>query len=292
MSVAIYQNLNDGNPLAEELLRSYEEMSPQLQAAARFVLAHPKDVALLSMREQAAKANVSHSTMVRLAQFIGFERFEELRELYVDSVRQDRRVAHVTSTRRLPSDRHHNVDDSEAVYAAAAQITRLAEEDKAAQLRVAARCLTLARNIICVGADGDYATAHHFAFSLAEHSRSHTSPEIDIEGICIRQARTRDVVLAVSLTSECTATTELLRKAVADGAAVVAIVRDKTCALARLATVCIYMADSLAGMRASSIGAIAAAEVLASMVGDKLEPNTRITLLDFAYERQDVVVAC
>ena len=291
MSVAIYQNLNDGNPLADELLRSYGEMSPQLQAAARFVLAHPKDVALLSMREQAAKANVSHSTMVRLAQFIGFERFEELRELYVDLVRQDRHVARAHNARRSPSARHL-VDTSEAVYAAAAQITRLAEEDKAAHLTVAARCLMSARNIICVGVDGDYATAHHFAFSLTKHSRSHASPEIDIEGICIRQARTRDVVLAVGLSSECTAITELLRKAVAEGAAVVAIVRDKTCALARLATVCIPMADSLAGTRPSSIGAIAAAEVLAFMVSDKLEPTTRITLLDFAFERQDVVVAC
>lgn len=291
MSVAIYQNLNDGNPLAEELLRSYEEMSPQLQAAARFVLAHPKDVALLSMREQATKANVSHSTMVRLAQFIGFERFEELRELYVDSVRHDRHVARVGDGRRSPTARPV-VDTGEAVYAAAAQIARLAEEDKVAHLTVAARCLTSARNIICVGADGDYAAAHHFAFSLTGHSQSHSSPEIDLEGISIRQARTRDVVLAVGLSSECNATTELLRKAVAEGASIVAIVRDKTCALARLATVCIPMGDSLACSRLSSVGAIAAAEVLAFMVSHKLEPTTRITLLDFAFERQDVVVAC
>lgn len=40
-------------PLSDLLVERFETMPPQLQRAARFVLDHPQDVALMSMRELA-----------------------------------------------------------------------------------------------------------------------------------------------------------------------------------------------------------------------------------------------
>src|SRR6516162_11029901 len=62
-------------------------MSPQLQAAARYVLDRPRDVALLSMREQARKAGVQPATMTRLAQRLGLEGYDAVRELYAEAIR-------------------------------------------------------------------------------------------------------------------------------------------------------------------------------------------------------------
>lgn len=47
--------MTDG-PLAERIVSAFEGMSGQLRAAARYVLDRPRDVALLSMREQARQA--------------------------------------------------------------------------------------------------------------------------------------------------------------------------------------------------------------------------------------------
>src|SRR5690606_25136772 len=77
----------ESGPLAELLVERFETMPPQLQAAARYVLDHPKDVALMSMREQAHHAGVSHSTMMRLARWLGLDGYEDMRALYAEALR-------------------------------------------------------------------------------------------------------------------------------------------------------------------------------------------------------------
>jgi len=59
-----------------------------LQAAATFLINRPHEVALLSMREQAKLAGVQPITMTRLAQTLGFAGFEELKDLFADSIRE------------------------------------------------------------------------------------------------------------------------------------------------------------------------------------------------------------
>ncbi|GAB3450380.1 MurR/RpiR family transcriptional regulator [Insolitispirillum peregrinum] len=68
--------------ITTQLQQAYDSLSPQLRQGARYLLAHPEEVALTSMRRLAAHAGVKPSTMVRLARALGFEGFEELREPY------------------------------------------------------------------------------------------------------------------------------------------------------------------------------------------------------------------
>lgn len=63
-------------PLSELLVERFETMPPQLQVAARFVLDDPQGVALMSMRKQASQAGVSHSTMMRLARWLGLDGYD------------------------------------------------------------------------------------------------------------------------------------------------------------------------------------------------------------------------
>ena len=74
-------------PMTDMLVEELEAMPPQLKAAARFVLEQPTDVALMSMREQARRAGVSHTTMVRLAAWLGLDSYEELRAAYAEALR-------------------------------------------------------------------------------------------------------------------------------------------------------------------------------------------------------------
>ncbi len=60
----------------------FTELSPRLQQAARFIVDNPQLVALRSMRAVASRAHVDPSTMVRLAQDLGFDGYEQLRDCY------------------------------------------------------------------------------------------------------------------------------------------------------------------------------------------------------------------
>src|ERR1700736_4825813 len=77
----------DHGPLTEQIIKAFDTMSVQLQAGARYVLDRPRDVALLSMREQARQAGVQPATMTRLAKHLGMDGYDDVRELYAAAVR-------------------------------------------------------------------------------------------------------------------------------------------------------------------------------------------------------------
>jgi DNA-binding MurR/RpiR family transcriptional regulator len=62
-------------------------MSPQFQTASRYLLEHPQDVAVESMRTIAGSAGVQPATMVRLAQSLGFTGWSQLRSTFVEQFR-------------------------------------------------------------------------------------------------------------------------------------------------------------------------------------------------------------
>ena len=66
----------------------FENLSPQLKEAARWVIDHPTDVALLSMRQQARRAGIAPATLTRLAQRFGLRGYDGLRKLFAEAVRQ------------------------------------------------------------------------------------------------------------------------------------------------------------------------------------------------------------
>ena len=70
------------------LIRSqFADLSPQFQAGAAFLLDHPDEVAVSSMRKLAERAQIQPAALVRLAQQLGFEGWGGLRELFVARVR-------------------------------------------------------------------------------------------------------------------------------------------------------------------------------------------------------------
>lgn len=66
--------------LSQLIGRRFDELSPELQRAARWLQGHEATIALHSMRSAARQAGVSPATMTRLAQRLGFDGFEALRQ--------------------------------------------------------------------------------------------------------------------------------------------------------------------------------------------------------------------
>ncbi|WP_206997618.1 MurR/RpiR family transcriptional regulator [Trinickia mobilis] len=73
--------------LASLIRAQFSEMSPQFQAGAAFLLDHPDEIAVSSMRKIAERALVQPAALVRLSQQLGFPGWNELRELFVARVR-------------------------------------------------------------------------------------------------------------------------------------------------------------------------------------------------------------
>ncbi|ATF88508.1 MurR/RpiR family transcriptional regulator [Burkholderia gladioli] len=73
--------------LASLIRAQFSELSPQFQVGAAFLLDHPDEVAVSSMRKLAQRAQVQPASLVRLAQQFGFPGWNELRDLFVARLR-------------------------------------------------------------------------------------------------------------------------------------------------------------------------------------------------------------
>ncbi|HEY2000325.1 MurR/RpiR family transcriptional regulator [Paraburkholderia sp.] len=73
--------------LAALIRARFSELSPQFQVGAAFLLDHPDEVAVSSMRKVAERALVQPASLVRLSQQLGFPGWNELRNLFVARVR-------------------------------------------------------------------------------------------------------------------------------------------------------------------------------------------------------------
>ncbi|MCG6891919.1 MAG: MurR/RpiR family transcriptional regulator [Gammaproteobacteria bacterium] len=69
------------------LLHDFDELPGQLQLCARFIIDHPHEVGLQSMRTLATDAEVQPNSFVRLARHLGFEGYDAMRERFRDFVR-------------------------------------------------------------------------------------------------------------------------------------------------------------------------------------------------------------
>ena len=73
--------------VVQRLLAVYDELPGQLQISARYIIDHPHEVGLQSMRTLAANAEVHPNSFVRLARHLGFDGYDAMRERFRDFVR-------------------------------------------------------------------------------------------------------------------------------------------------------------------------------------------------------------
>ena len=69
------------------LLAEFDDLPGQLQVCARYLIDHPHEVGLQSMRTLAQDADVHPNSFVRLARHLGFDGYEAMRERFRDFVR-------------------------------------------------------------------------------------------------------------------------------------------------------------------------------------------------------------
>src|SRR5262249_19175579 len=121
--------------IVERIKADLDGMPVQMQAAARFIIDHPSEVALLSMREQARKAGVPPVTMSRLGQRIGFRGSQDLKGTYGEAIRDNvawfsGRAVNMLSRRREYGEVSLVTETVDAIAGAITQLRRPAAIEK------------------------------------------------------------------------------------------------------------------------------------------------------------------
>ncbi|KZL04600.1 DNA-binding transcriptional regulator HexR [Pseudovibrio axinellae] len=224
----------------EQLTRAYPNLSKQLKKSAAYVLEYPGDVATLSMRQVAARADVPPPTMNRLAKSLEFETYNAMRDVYrggldVFSPTYPSRATELQLT--------HGSADLEASIqgvksAALGNLKHLFDSIDRTHLQHIISSLTCARNVFVVGMHAAHSIANylHYVASMCFRNWqliSHKNGEIadQVEGI-----NADDVIIAISLNPCAADTVRVAKRAYEVGAKVIGITDTRTSPLATYST--------------------------------------------------------
>ena len=260
----------DSETLVGRIVDGFDAMAPQVQAAARFVLDYPEDVAMLSMREQARRAGVPPVTMIRLARRVGFDGYEEFRGIFAAALRQPSRRfsdrAGALQARQKQGGDETLLDQVTGVLSA--EIASLVPRNKAADWVAAARAVEAARRVYCLGLRSCYPVAFHFhyVYGLFRDNAVLLDGAGDTGMDVLRHIGRDDMLLAVSVSPYTAASLEMARFATRKGATLIAITDSRVAPLAKLARQTLLVSTATPSFFHAITPAFAAAETLAALV--------------------------
>ncbi len=150
----------------DRLSAEWDELTPEAQKAARYVLENPADVGVSTVREIAEAAQVKPNTIVRMARQVGFDGYDDFRAPFREAIRQ--RPSGFPGRARMLQDIRRSGRMGE-LYADMVQSTlRNVEETFAATtpdaLTAAAEAIWCARDIFTLGVGVNNANARNFTY--------------------------------------------------------------------------------------------------------------------------------
>lgn len=156
--------MNRSNRLQERVAEHYADLSIKLRAAADFVLENEMDVAARSLRAISAASGVSPATLSRLARALGFESYEELRELCRDSVGgRTHSFSERAQQLRDGLDAESSVFERQA-SACISNITNLVDTLDTDRVQNAVNALADAQSVVLFGAFGSTGIVEYMAY--------------------------------------------------------------------------------------------------------------------------------
>ena len=157
-------------PLPQEVLQDLavelRGLTPELHKAAAYVLEHPNDVGVSSIREIAEAAKVKPNTFVRMARSFGFEGYDDFREPFRDEIRRGQ-VNFPDRARWLQSlSKGGKLDRlyAEMTASAITNIERTFAATDAGRIKAAADAIVRARHTYVLGVGINHTLARNFTY--------------------------------------------------------------------------------------------------------------------------------
>ena len=157
---------NTPEALIADLQSSFATLSPRIRSAARYLLDHPNEIAVTSMRQIAQAADVPPNTLVRLAQALGFDGFEEFRRPFREAMRRrgESIPDRARSLQNFSRAGSHGELFRELAETSISNVATLFSTTSAADLKRAARMIIQARNAYVLGMGSCYGSMHGFYY--------------------------------------------------------------------------------------------------------------------------------
>lgn len=257
--------------LIAEIQARYAQFSPQFQAGARYLVDHPDDVAVSSMRSIATRARVQSAALVRLAQQLGFAGWPELKSIFVERLRT-RPAPYAEKAGALAGKGAELVAEVFAV-----QQRNLATTESASQaaLLAAAGLLEAAGRVHVAGfrAAHPIAFTFHYLYRLLRPSVQLLSGQGGTLEMDLRALQAGDAVVVASFAPYSSEALLVASRARQAGCMVVAISDSAMSPLARQAHASIVIAVDSPSFFPSIVAGIAAVESLAELLVARAGPQ-------------------
>ena len=266
--------MKDVGPLHSQLVAVFEDLTPRQQVGARYILDHPRDVALLSMRELSKRAGIPPATMTRLAQRLGFGGFDDLRSLHADSMRRrgDGFADRATELVDRWKTKGESAVGADLCDAVARQVDSLRTAANLDAIGVAAQRVAASRRIFALGQRSSYPVAHHLAYLLGLIGCD--ARLLDAPGGSgadpLQTAGADDLLIVVTIRPYARASLTLTELAAARGVPVVAITDSLLSPIAPHATATLVVGVESPSFFHSMVPAFTTIEVLAALVAAAL----------------------
>lgn len=224
----------EAEDILQKLIDACHGLSPQRRKAARYLIDHPDEIAVVPLRQLAQKAGVKTSTLVRVANAIGFQNFSQLRSPFRARIRIG--SDHISERARQLESRKGSKGQ---LYAgmAEATVTNLeilfSQVDLVALTNVA-RSIISARRVFVTAVGSCYPLAHYFHYvtrmALGNVFLTPQPGGLPVDDMI--QIDSRDVILLMSFRPYRRETIDVAELARDHGAKVVAITDSRTSPIA------------------------------------------------------------
>lgn len=247
--------------------RPLHGLSPELLRAARWIEAHPREVALHSMRECARRAGLAPATLSRLAQALGFQGFEAIKHLCQEFF--SAQAGYAGRAEVLQASARHDKDWlallNEAQHANSASVGGL---NQAAQIEAAADAMLKARRVFFLGLRASHGLALHLHYTyglLAPNGMLVQGLGGTLEDQ-VGDIGPGDLLVVTASASYTRQTVEAAVRVRGQGASVVALTDSALSPIARQATHTLLFRTDSPSFFHSMVGALALTEALAAAV--------------------------
>lgn len=218
--------------LIQHLQSHYTEMPLQFQISARYLIDHPGDVPIASMRTIAAQAGVQPATLVRLAQSLGYAGWAGLKDVFVQSLRQSP-TAYTEQAKAVVSNRNPKGMFTNVVHAQAANVANL-DELNAQTMPLAADLIVKAKRVYVAGFRASYAPAFtfYYLYRLFRPTVSMLRTEAGTLEMELRTLEPNDVVVLTAFAPYSQEIVRVYEAAIESGCKVIALCDSKVAPIA------------------------------------------------------------
>jgi DNA-binding MurR/RpiR family transcriptional regulator len=254
------------------LVDSYPTLTPELQKAARFMVEHPEEIGLSSMRSVARHAGVKPATITRLTKTLGFGEYEKLREPF----RQRLRTSSPEFASKLQDVQKRAGTGDHSLFADVraqeiSNIERSLSEDNYPIMAAAAETMHDSRRVYVLGLRGAYAPAFlfHYAYQLFQDNSALLDTSAGIFADQLRGIGPQDSLLVVSFPPYTQLTIDAVEYAAEAGAKIIAVTDSIVSPAANAAAHTIVTKNNSPSFYHSFTGALAVIQALITMLVTK-----------------------